>query len=236
MGIKFKVRANSSNQESDLIWNKIENIDFFRKHNYTVSLPNHQSVSALISKSMDGKLNENDYIHLSQLIKNEIYNEIDYKSGINIINSCINKQKLNFECFQNYNKHWSFKFFNDYKISLTLYGPGGEYRPSDGEIIMLTTNDGKFRRGSNPLDTIIHEMVHIGIEDNIIQRFSIPHKIKEQIVDIFVQFHFKQIIPNYQIQNFGRNDIKNYLKTQEDWNDLIEVLIRFEKEIGFESA
>ena len=236
MEIKFNVKANSVYQEIDLIWDKIKNIDFFRKNNYTVSFPEHQIVSDLISKSLDGELDKNDYNSLAQLIENEIYNEVDYKSGINIINSSINEQNLNSSCFQKYNKHWNFKFFNEYKISLTLYGPGGEYKPSKGEVIMLTTTDGKFRRGNNPLDTIIHEMVHIGIEENIIQKFSIPHKIKEQIVDLFIHFHFKEIIPNYQMQNFGCNEIKEFLNTQEDWNNLVEVIDRFVKSVGFKSA
>jgi hypothetical protein len=235
MEIKFNVEANSSKQETDLIWDKIKNIDFFKQHNYSVSFPDHKIIPSLIDKSLDGKLHQNDYQNLSNLMKNEIYNELDYKHGINKINSDINEQMLNFNCFQKYNELWNFKVFSEYQILLTLYGPGGEYRPSSGTIIILTTADGKFRRGLNSLDTIIHEMVHIGLEE-IIQQFSIPHKIKEQIVDLFVQFHFSKLLPKYQIQNFGNNSIEKYFKTQDDWNNIIEVLKSFRESERLKSA
>ena len=188
MKVNFKVMANNSDQETNLIWDKVQNIDFFEKFNYLLSLPDHIIVTNLIKRVKLNTQSKSDYSDLFNLIKTEIYDIADYRNGINNIYLHLKNVNLSFGCFQNYNKLWNFKYFDEYRILLTLYGPGGEYSPSSGEIIMLTTKNGEFRRSSNPLETIIHEMVHIGIEECIIQKFDIPHKVKEQIVDYLCCF------------------------------------------------
>ena len=44
------------------------------------------------------------------------------------------------------------------------------------------------------------------------------------------------MLPNYNLQNFESNKIKEYIKTQNDWNNLVEVISKFDLEVGFESA
>ena len=226
MILKFKIKANSARQETELIWDKLQMIKFLDNLGYTISLPKHPLVDELLLKARAGKLIDADYQKLSKLMEQEVYCLEDYQAGIESINAHLNGD-LYFPFLEEYNKLWNFKLFDNYEVRLTLYGPGGEYRPDSGTIIMLTTKSGSFRRGPNPLETLIHEMIHIGLEEAIIQTYNIPHIVKEQIVDLFVQFHFSELLPNYIMQQFMPNKIKNYLKTQADWEGLSIVLERF---------
>jgi len=226
MILKFKIKANSARQETELIWDKLQMIKFLDNLGYTISLPKHPLVDELLLKARAGKLIDADYQKLSKLMEQEVYCLEDYQAGIESINAHLNGD-LYFPFLEEYNKLWNFKLFDNYEVRLTLYGPGGEYRPDSGTIIMLTTKSGSFRRGPNPLETLIHEMIHIGLEEAIIQTYNIPHIVKEQIVDLFVQFHFSELLPNYIMQQFMPNNIKHYLKTQADWEGLSIVLERF---------
>ena len=230
MAVDFIVRANSLKQEIYLIWDKIKMMDFFVKHRYQIELPDHPLVKELVEKSLQNNLQEEDYHKLSNVMEKQVYNIDDYTAGIKAIKARIDSVMLDFSCFNHYHKLWGFNSFNSYTISLTLYGPGGEYRPFTGEVIMLTTKDGTFRRGIDPLGTLIHEIVHIGIEMPVIQPQAIPHITKEQIVDHFVASHFKEILPHYHIQNFGDNPIPEYFKTPEDWENINETIMKMNNE------
>jgi hypothetical protein len=51
-----------------------------------------------------------------------------------------------------------FQFFKNYEIVLTQYGPGGNYNSETGKVTHSIYSLKKI------LDTIIHEIIHIGIE------------------------------------------------------------------------
>lgn len=79
-------------------------------------------------------------------------------------------------------------------------------------------------------ETIVHEIVHIGIEKNMIEKFNIPHPFKERIVDKFVHYHFGEIFPQYRMQRVGDSLIDNYLNHQDSWNKLPYYIRKFEIE------
>jgi len=231
LSTNFIVRANTAEEEIELVWEKLEMMEFFQKYNYTLSLPKHPIMAELTQKSLKNSLTDEDKLNLSKLIQDVIYKESDYAEGIRAVKNSLTANKLDFTFLQEYHECWNFKLFEEVKILLTQYGPGGQYNPYTSTIIMLTTPSGMFRRGSNPLDTIIHELVHMGLEEAIIQKYSIPHHLKEQIVDLFVQQHFQEILPNYPQQNFGENKIEKFLQCKEDWLQLPSRIIAFQKMI-----
>lgn len=114
------------------------------------------------------------------------------------------------------NWDWGFKEFKTYQINLTLYGPGGSYNPDEGSILIYTNPSGNFKNYQNPANTIIHEIVHIGIESSIISKYDIPHALKERIVDKIVFLNFNEKLPHYKIQEMGDNSIDSYLQAKED--------------------
>ncbi|MFA5935191.1 MAG: hypothetical protein WC827_04900 [Candidatus Paceibacterota bacterium] len=68
---------------------------------------------------------------------------------------------------------------NEYRIHLTKYGIGGSYNLPNIVIINLNNS---FKVGM--LRTIIHEIIHLAIEEDII-KYKIDQKQKERIVDLF---------------------------------------------------
>lgn len=218
------VNIPTAKAEANYIWNTLRDINFFEKHNYQVSLPKGSLIEQLKQKSKSGTLNNEDYKQLEQFVIDSVYNETDYKAGNNKIKNqlpLINKM-LNQLNTLSYN--WSFKEFDKYTVNLTLYGPGGSFNPSEGSLLLFTTPNGKFKNYQNPANTIIHEIIHIGIEEPIIQKYNVPHTLKEHIVDTFVFLHFKKYLPNYKVQNMGENRTDKYLKTTEDFKRLDEFI------------
>jgi len=118
------------------------------------------------------------------------------------------------------NYNWDFKEFTTYDVNLTLYGPGGSYQPEEGSILIYTTIDGEFKGYDNPANIVIHEIVHIGIEESIITKYNVPHAFKERIVDSYVSMNYGPYLPNYRIQEMGDTRIDKYLKEVADFRGL----------------
>ena len=220
---RILINIPTAEEESEYIWNTIQDINFFEENNYQISLPKGLIIKNLKAKSKQGILTETDYKKLKTFIKDSIYNKADYQKGyqkiekeLQLINKIINEiSVLDF--------NWSFKQFDTYNVNLTLYGPVGSYNPEDGSILIYTTLEGGFKSYDNPVNTTIHEITHIGIEKAIITKFKVPHALKERIVDTFVFLNFNNYLPNYKIQDMGDKRIDQYLKTKID----IKTLDRF---------
>jgi len=114
--------------------------------------------------------------------------------------------------FLELNKLWNFKTFPKYEILLTLYGTGGSFNANTGTVIMLTRRDGTFRR-KRPHETIIHEIVHIGIHDIIVSRYKLEHWEKERLVDLICLYYFGDILPEYKLQRKGDNRLDEFVNT-----------------------
>ena len=140
---------------------------------------------------------------------------------MSLINSFITKidsEKKNWD--------WEFNTFDRYKIIFTLYGTGGSYDPDQGTITLLTTKDGRFMNYENPANTIIHEIVHMGMEYSIVQKYKLSHGNKERIVDTFVYLMFKDQLSDYSIQNMGDPKIDSYLDSKQKINTLNAIVAK----------
>lgn len=122
---------------------------------------------------------------------------------------------------------WDFKIFPKYEVVLTKYGPGGRYNPNTGTVELLIFKGGKF--GREPTHTIIHEIVHIGIEDSIVEKFKLNHSEKERLVDLLVRIIFKEEFPDYLIQKIGDVRLDKYV-TEETINSLPDAISRYIKD------
>lgn len=217
---RIAVNIPSAKSETDYIWQTIQDINFFEENNYQINLPKGDLIDELKRKSKRNTLNDNDYKKLETFITDSVYDKADYLKGFTKIKnerSLINKMISDIDQLK---LNWTFKTFNTYQINITLYGPGGSYNPDEGSILIFTTPDGQFKNYSNPANTIIHEITHIGIENSIINKFQLTHPLKERIVDTFVFLNFKEELPDYQIQDMGDYRIDQYLKTKDDLKDL----------------
>ena len=222
---RISINIPSAQQETDYIWRTIIDTKFFEEHNYQVSLPNGPLIEELKTKSKTNSLSDNDYERLKKFVSDHVYDLEDYQKGYekikhqqDLINKMINELQVD-------DYSWTFKEYENYDVNLTLYGPGGSYNPDEGSLLMYTSAEGQFKNYDNPANTIIHEIIHIGIEESIIAKYNVSHPLKERIVDTIVSLHFKKYLPDYRIQDMGEYSIDPHLKNKED-------MINLERTVG----
>ncbi|WP_299458692.1 hypothetical protein [uncultured Microscilla sp.] len=218
---RLKVIIPTAAQETDYIWRTIRDITFFEQHKYQLSLPKGSLIEALKKKARAQQLSDEDYVALKKFVTDKVYQKADYQKGYQLIKQ--NEALLNRlikQLSKNAPKRWKFKMFDTYQVTLTLYGSGGSYDPDQGSIIIFATRDGKFKQYKNPANTIIHEIIHIGIEHSIIRKHKVSHGLKERIVDTFVLLNFKKYLPEYYVQNMGDKRLDTYLRHKKDLDNL----------------
>ncbi|MEW6262821.1 MAG: hypothetical protein AB1641_07065 [Thermodesulfobacteriota bacterium] len=228
--LRFSVSIPSADEEARLIWNLLKNIKFYNSNNYKLSLPDSLVVAALIEKANRNELETKDWDLLLADFEKTIYKRADYLKGYEIIANSLTIANDQVRTFIAYNKKWGFHLPRQYSIRLTLYGPGGSYDSKTGNIIILTTKEGMFKRGKNPLETILHEAVHIGIEDPIVKKYGLSHWTKERIVDQFMVHHFMDVCPEYRMQGKAEKDIDAIFNKTDVWDHLPERVAQFVSE------
>lgn len=202
--------------ETEYIWRTIIDTRFFEENNYQVSLPGGELIESLKQKAKSNSLSDADYEDLKNFMENGVYNSSDYQTGYQNIETQLALVNKMIAEIGSMNLDWNFKEFDVYTVNLTLYGPGGSYNPDEGSLLIYTTLDGRFKQYDNPAHTLIHEIVHIGIEASIVQKYNVPHPLKERIVDTFVSLCFGELLPDYRIQNMGDTRTDPFLKNKAD--------------------
>ncbi len=225
----LQIHTPSAQEETDHIWRTIIDIEFFEQHNYPVNLPRNGFIDSLKMRSKHKQLSDDDYEMLGKLMADHIYRPSDYEAGYRKIADQKELLQKMIRRLHQTDYDWPFKKFDRYRVNLTLYGSGGSYNPEDGSLIILTTPQGQFRQYDNPANTIIHEIVHIGIQESIIDRYQVPHTLKERIVDTFVLLNFREELPAYRLQEMGENRSDAYLKNKADLFNLEEAVQRMLK-------
>lgn len=202
--------------ETEYIWRTIIDTRFFEENNYQVSLPGGELIESLKQKAKSNNLSDADYEDLKSFMQKGVYNPSDYQRGYQNIEAQLALVNKMIAEIGSMNLDWNFKEFDIYTVNLTLYGPGGSYNPDEGSLLIYTTIDGRFKQYDNPAHTLIHEVVHMGIEASIIQKYNVPHPLKERIVDTFVSLCFGELLPDYRIQNMGDTRTDSFLKNKAD--------------------
>ena len=220
----LSIQIPTAEQETAYIWRTLGDIAFFEEHNYQLSLPQGPLMESLKEKAKAKTLTDEDYAALQHFVTSGVYHREDYQAGYEKIvaqKALVNKMVRR---LHKHKRNWNFKRFDRYQIVLTLYGSGGNYNPDDGSIIIFTNPNGDFKQYDNPANTLIHEIIHMGIEESIIQRYQVSHPLKERIVDQLVLLHFRALLPNYRLQEMGEDRIDPYLNKKKDSRDLAKIV------------
>ncbi len=223
---RFSINIPTLRQEATSVWRTINDIHFFEKQGYNVSLPKDDRLDGLIRKSKNGAFGNADYPLILEILESGAYNKNDYLAAIEKVQEqelLINSMIYRIDSLKN-NWDFGFKMFDNYAVVFTLYGSGGSYNPETGTITLFTTKKGDFKNYRNPAKTIIHELVHTGIEASIVKKYNLSHTLKERIVDKMVFILFGDLLPDYQIQNMGDTIIDGYLKNTTDLGNLDHIL------------
>lgn len=224
---RFEAVIPTAEQEAAYIWRTLRDIPFFEQNGYNVALPSGEVIVTLKNKARAGSLDDDDYVTLQTFLQTEVYRDEDYLKGYEKISDILPSLEKMVSVLEAQNYEWGFRVYDHYPILLTLYGPGGSYDPDSGTITMLTNTQGGFRQYSNPLNTLIHEVVHIGIEASVVRRLSVPHGQKERLVDTFVKLHFAEALPDYRVQQMGDPEIDEAFSELESLRWLPEIMSDF---------
>lgn len=225
---KIQVNIPTVGQEATVVWNTINDITFFKKQGYKINLPNDKQIDSLILKSERGDFGNADYAVIYELLEQKVYKTSDYNLALEKVKAQEPLLNRIIQRLDSLSATWDWKFNipEKYNMVLTLYGSGGSYDPQTGTITLFATPNGDFKNYANPANTIVHEMVHLGIENSIIQHYKISHSLKEQIVDRLVSIIFGEVLPEYHAQNFGPFVLDNQLKSSNDVENLNRTIER----------
>ena len=226
---RIRIETPSIAQEVEMVWSTLRDIKFFEEHNYSVSLPSGQLIDELKKKGRQGKLGEADYSRLESFMHKHVYKVENYQKSRSIISAAIPTLLVFLQDMESKKWDWDIAFFPTYRIQMTLYGPGGSYHPDDGSIVIFTTPDGRFKQYNDPTNTLIHEMVHLCIEESIIQTYQVPHSLKERLVDRFVKISYGDKLPEYRIQPMGDTDLDQFVTSNTDLQNLASIVEEFMK-------
>jgi hypothetical protein len=189
-GSRVIIRAPSPDEELDYLLGTLSKLTFFRENNYTVALPDHPTFREPHPAGDRGRLRA--------LFVGEVFRPDAYAAGLAALTAFERIRPRVLERMRAMNRRWKLRLYDRYQVVLTLYGPGGSYDPRRGRIVLLTTRDGRFKRpGSH---TIVHEMVHLGIQGTIVERFRLTHWEKERVVDLICLRRFGDLLPGYRMQ------------------------------------
>jgi hypothetical protein len=192
--LKYVVSIPTAEEEANTLLNQIS------RRNNSVRYPNTQLINDARNKvNGGGTLTSAEETALKRHFINDVYNPQDYQASYGTVNGVLATAKNQGSVFEYYKKAWGFFIPEKYTITISLYQTNGMYRPYTGEIILPITKENNHWGNTRPpaLSSILHESIHIGIEEIIIQRYQVPSVMKEYIVDQFMEHHFKNICPNY---------------------------------------
>lgn len=217
------IRAQTVHEEFAYLMKVLGKMDFYNQHGYNIVTPNHPfflniAQNPHLLKSLDIEEAKN-------LFQKEVYDPNFFESGIKTIKGNIDVIEKAIKKTRQRNS-WKFKHFPIYQIKLTVYGPGGTYNFHDGSIIIRTDKNGVFKRSD--CHTIVHEIIHIGIEESVIKKFKLTHTEKEGLVDAICTNYFDDILLDYKVQRLGDKKVFSLI-SKDNIKKLPELIRRYKE-------
>lgn len=224
---RISLRVPTAAEEAAYIFNNLRDLAFFEKHGYQVSFPQMEVMDSLFAKARAQRLTSADSLLLEKEMREHAYRKADYAAAVKKIESRLPLVEALVKKLRRAKRNWKFRHYDTYTVRLTLYGPGGSYHPQDSSITLFTTPEGKFKQYDDPANTLIHEIVHLGVESSWVQLFELSHPDKEMLVDKIVFLRFQKFLPDYRIQHLGDSRIEGYLVRKSDIGNLFSRLVRW---------
>lgn len=180
------------------------------KYSYEMFIPNDDRMREMFEQP---KLTEQQIQHYHDIFVNEIYKLSDLTKRDHDLNTAV-------QMFQNMIETkikpllpaWNAKMPKTLTIECE-YGRGAGYKSGNNATIMFRmSNDNRKDYGIYLL--LMHEFVHILIEEQIIGKYNVPHDLKERIVDIIGLELFNKPIQQMYENSFANSYITpNAIKT-----------------------
>ncbi len=224
------IRPQSANEEFQYISRILDRMDFYNSHGYKVSLPDTDSFQTFAHDKQAWDRADKQAAEAN--FSTNLYRSEYYLEGVQRLESLRPQINSAIERFEDY-QSWGFNKLPTYEILLTRYGPGGSYNYSQDKatILMLVYQDGSTKY--LPAEwTVVHEGVHIGIEDSIVQKFNLTHKEKEGVVDQFCSLAFSDLLGDYLFQSMSDKQIMSAMPNKESLLRLPEIIRTYKESRG----
>jgi len=194
----------------------IRRLDWYKEKGYNIRLPTNKKFIDIYKNKQF--LTQTDVEQMRQIFYDEIYKEHELDDAIQIVSQSRSKVEDALILLAQLKKNWNFEIKPVYNIILTQYGPGGGYDSRTGHITILI-DPLKIKQSyiNQITKTIIHEIVHIGIENDIIQEYDLTHEEKETLVDLICILYLH--LPKYEIQ-YKTNEIIKFVTYDDIVNNL----------------
>jgi hypothetical protein len=197
----------------------IKELPWFNENGYNdnghkVSLPMHKDFERLYKNPE--LLDEKNKDSLRQLFYEEVYDASKFDTSVEAISQTEDVVKKTLKKLAVLQTNWNFKIKQSYDILLTLYGPGGNYEwRSDVGIVKIKTSFGSYVRSKESYaKTVVHEIVHIGIEKDIVQKYHLSHWEKERLVDLICSLYLKDLLPWYENQENADKTVDTFINEE----------------------
>jgi hypothetical protein len=202
------VRRPTAEEEFNYLFGVLLKMPFFRAHGYQLGLPKHAAFQA--ASEPGGEPTPRDWGRFEKVFREEVYRASDYDVGLAALSPARALVDAALRRLAALHDRWGFRLYPSYTVVLTLYGPGGSYDTRTGTITLLSRS----RDGAPDVrasQTVVHEIVHMGIEDVIVQRFHLPHEVKERLVDRICLTYLSDILTGYKAQPMGPVALDGYV-------------------------
>lgn len=211
---QIEIKIPTSQEEFGNAIYYISETDFFEEKWYSISLPKHKIFDDI--KKDYRNISNYDLTYIKDIYEKEEFSEdkyFDIKNEINSNLDFLNQGITEIKLLRNY---FDFKIFDKYIIKPTLYWPWWNYNYGDWSMLIRIWD-------SNILNTILHEIIHIGIEKSIIQKYNLTYEEKERIVNLIELY-----LLNFNIeQNIWDSKINDFIKDIESIHNLPQTIERY---------
>lgn len=207
---KLTVHVPTAEEEFSSLLYVLGRLPFYRKEGYSVTLPSHSGINDFLGKPTLSKADKDE---LWELFSDEIYDAKLFDKGKAVLEKKSEGLDRLFSKLTQLKQTWGFKVYPEYQVLLSAYGSEGRYEPATGSIVVVVNSDGTIK-DPQPMNTIIHEIVHLGIQKNIVEHFRLSHWEKEQLVDLICLKELTGFVPGYELQEGGEEVIDHYVNDE----------------------
>lgn len=181
-----------------------KNLKQFKQYTYDFLIPDDKRIGEMFDQTT---LSVEQINHYHDIFVNEIYNVADLsKQDENIKIAVQHLKKLIENRIKPLLPAWNAKLPDTLAIQCA-YGYGAGYIEGDNAIINLRVSKNK-DNDYGIYSTLAHELIHILIEQPIIQKYKVPQDLKEGIVEII---GFELFDKNHHKQRFANSFIESYI-------------------------
>ena len=197
MDFNIQIPKPTLKQAYQLFLQNISRIDWYEKNGRPYFLQSlKQMDKPLINQMIEErdllKTDENKYVKkFQQPFEKELYHPERYERLANEILSYKDTFDKIYNKFKAMHDSWGFIIWPKYTIDLNMYVENGSYDATTGHIL-LGIKGGGIQVNISTIKLIMHEMIHLGIENLIVKdksgKLLLQQEEKERLVDNLCQY------------------------------------------------